>query len=62
MKHLRTAALRKGLKPNDNGLHDRHGAVVPTETERDVFRLVGVPFLHPHERRPEVYGPKLGLL
>ena len=62
VKHLRTAALRKGFKLNDNALVDRHGAPLPTEHEHDVFRLVGVPYLEPHQRRFEIYGPLLGLL
>lgn len=61
VKHFRAAAIRKGLKLNDNGLTDRHGTLIPTETERDVFRLVGVPWLEPHQRRPEIYGSLLGL-
>lgn len=45
------AARRKGWVWNPySGFVDNHGAHVQAESERDVFELVGLPYLEPSER------------
>jgi DNA polymerase/3'-5' exonuclease PolX len=49
---IASAALNKGWEwhPYDHGFTDQEGNWVPVETEQDVFRHVGLPYLEPHER------------
>lgn len=60
-RRLRLMAEAKGFTLDDTGLfprmHDSHGqkakkksTTVPCKTEREVFDLVGFPWLEPHER------------
>jgi DNA polymerase/3'-5' exonuclease PolX len=36
--------------PYSPGFTDQHGNIVPVTSEQDVFRLVNLPYLEPHER------------
>ena len=49
---IASAAERKGWKwhPYDAGFTDEEGRLVPVESEQDVFRLAGLPYLEPWQR------------
>lgn len=60
-RRLRLLADKKGFKLDDKGLfpvtHDSHGqkvsnrdATIPCKSEKEVFDLLGFPWLEPHER------------
>lgn len=49
---IASAALTKGWKwhPYGRGFSDQEGRLIPVESEQDVFRLVGLPYLEPWQR------------
>ncbi|RPH67890.1 MAG: DNA polymerase/3'-5' exonuclease PolX [Myxococcaceae bacterium] len=47
---LRTRAMRRGLKLSEYGVFDRQGKRLGGETEQDVYRAVGLPWIPPELR------------
>ena len=47
---LRTRAMRRGLKLSEYGVFDRKGKRLGGETEEDVYRAVGLPWIPPELR------------
>jgi DNA polymerase/3'-5' exonuclease PolX len=49
---IASAAQEKGWKwhPYNSGFTDEHELAVPVQSEQDVFRLVGLPYLEPWQR------------
>ena len=47
---LRSKAKRLGMKLNQYGLFLLNGEKVETKSERDIFRILGVPYLEPSKR------------
>jgi DNA polymerase/3'-5' exonuclease PolX len=55
---MRTEALKKGFTINEYGIYKTRkvggktvkGALIPTKTEEDIFKLIDMPFLKPEER------------
>lgn len=42
--------VKKGFKGND-GFLTRHGEIVPVKEESELFKLIGVEYIHPKERK-----------
>lgn len=47
---MRLIAKRQGLKLSQYGLFDATGKLVPTRTERDIYRAVGIKYRAPEDR------------
>jgi DNA polymerase/3'-5' exonuclease PolX len=48
---MRLAAKEKGWTLNEHHLYDENDSIIPTQSERDVQRLLGFPDAYPHERK-----------
>jgi DNA polymerase/3'-5' exonuclease PolX len=47
---MRFVAKHKNMKLSQYGLFDSKGHLIPTRTERDIFRLLNIPYRAPEER------------